>query len=265
MVAAMAGPGVFREIKFRANGMLDPLVYAEINRWASSVEADIVEIGTAHGAATISAALGLPAGFRVRTVERMNGGSRARYGGPEENIRIIHANLARFGVTDKVRLHVGSVDVVAPEMGEEPIGMLILDADGCIDRDFRLFYDRLVPGAPIVIDDYRPHYVGTTQSGGELVVDQKHRITTLLVDLFVELGLIQRQKIINDTFFGRKPFNAPPLELPEARVLAIYRQLIITRASVPSRVKQHLRRAARRLSPQMQFWLKQRLKPTVVR
>lgn len=256
---------MFREIKFRANGMLDPLVYAEINRTASSVMADIVEIGTAHGAATIAAALGLPAGFRVSTVERMNGGSRARYGGPEENIRIINDNFTRFGVSDKVRLHVGSVETVAPELGDGPIGMLVLDADGCIDRDFRLFYDRLLPGAPIVIDDYRPHYVGTTQSGSMLLVDQKHRITTLLVDLFVELGLIERQKIINDTFFGRKPFNARPLDLPEARVLDIYRQLIFTRTSAPSWIRQRIRKAARHLSPQLHFWLKQRLKPTVVR
>jgi hypothetical protein len=143
--------------------------------------------------------------------------------------------------------------------------MLVVDADGCLDRDFRLFYDRLLPGAPIVIDDYKPQYVGLIHSKRGLLVDQKHRITTLLVDLFVELGLLERQKIINDTYFGRKPYDAPRLHLPEARVLDIYRQLIIARTSSPSRMKQQIKSTARRLSPQLHFWLKQRFKPTVVR
>ena len=180
----MSDGAVFKRLKFKANGMLDPLVYAEINRRSATVKADIVEVGTAHGAATIALALGAPEGIRVKTIEKFEGGSRVRYGSIEDNLAIIAENFAHFGVSDRIDLFIGTPQTTLAALEVDEIGLLLIDADGCIDRDFRLYYDMLQPGAPIIIDDYRPRYIGAHYKNGGLFVDQKHRITTLLIDLF---------------------------------------------------------------------------------
>jgi len=147
----------FEAIKFATNGMLDPDVYRGIHECAQTSLADILEVGTASGAATISAALGAQPGIRVKTIERVVSVSGWSLWGTEENYtQLINKNFETFGIKQTIDSHIGTSQEIAPTLNlNNGLGMLILDADGAIDRDFLLFYNALTPGAPIVIDDYK--------------------------------------------------------------------------------------------------------------
>ena len=174
-----------------ANGMLPDSVYAAL--WDCAADApgpNVVEVGTAHGAATIALALGRrDAGLTVaiRTVDRLEGrfSSRSRFGSVEQNKAIVLRNFAAAGVADCISLFVGTSDEFAAS-GECPqqIHLLMLDADGRIDRDLLHFYESLASNAVIVIDDVdRELYLGRTHDGTPFI-DLKHRISSLLLTLW---------------------------------------------------------------------------------
>lgn len=73
------------------------------------------------------------------------------------------------------------------------------DADGRIDREFDAFYDLLLPGGLVVIDDYQP----ATTAGSPRAVAKKMR-TAALVGSFVEQGLIEPIEVVRNTLFARK-------------------------------------------------------------
>ena len=97
---------------------------------------NFVEVGTAHGAATISLALGAatrPTPAKIWTIDKLGGkfSSRSNYGSPEENRQIVLENCRRAGVEKMIQLFVGSPDefVAAPQCPKR-IDFLLLDADG---------------------------------------------------------------------------------------------------------------------------------------
>jgi hypothetical protein len=117
----------------------------------------------------------------------------------------------------------------------------MLDADGRIDRDFALFFDRLTAGAAIVIDDVEDKVRIKKQRGPngapKLRIDQKHRISHLLVGHFTERGLITGS-IVKNTWIGRKVAERLPDDFwPE--VVAQYRHLVFADAE-PSRSREAL-------------------------
>jgi len=246
-------------VKKCCNGMLPPDVYQAIYDAARNApEPVFVEVGTAHGASTVSLAMGLRDSGRkgkVFSFEKIVGGSREAFGDVEENIKIIERNLAVFGVEDLVHLTIGDVvDTADIVPKEERIGLLCLDADGAIDRDFGLFFNQLVPSAPIIIDDVRDstrvNLIGRVGINARLKIDQKHKLTFRLMELFRNYNLVDDGVVLGfDTWVGRKG-TGQWAELREAEMLEVYRSLTFSEAKVsliPAR--KNLGRALRRVAP----------------
>lgn len=229
------------EVKKACNGMLPTEVYSMIYEAACSAhETLFVEVGTAHAAGTVSLAMGLRDSGRngkVYTFEKIVGGSREAFGGMDENIEIIKRNLKAFGVDELVHLTIGDVAETAGVVPDDiSIGLLCLDADGAIDRDFGLFFDRLAAGAPIIIDDLRDHTrikrLGRSGLSHRLLVDQKHRLTFRLIEVFRRYGLVEGGEIHGtDTWFGYKGAGRFA-DMPQEEIIQTYRSLIFTETSL---------------------------------
>jgi len=248
-----------RAIRNFCNGMLPVRTYERIYRNAlAAPPGDIVEVGTAHGAATVCLALALKDSGRpgkVHTFEKIIGGSREAFGGIDENTRIIRRNLDRFGVADRVELIIGDVRDEAPEMtGRLNIGALFLDADGRLERDFGLFFDRLTVGGLVIIDDVRPaarlSFVGLKGTSGRFKVEQKHRISRLLLDVFQRHGLVGEGAFIGpDTWMGHKA-NGGYASVPVDEIIDAYRELVfadVEMSMIPGR--KVARRALKKVLP----------------
>jgi predicted O-methyltransferase YrrM len=228
--------------------MLPAEVYRAIYETAMRVESgDIVEIGTAHGAATIALAKGLDKG-KVITVDKIRGGSRDEFGDIQHNIAIIQDNFKTFNVAEDIEFHAGTSLEIAAELPKTlKIGLLMLDADGAIDRDFKLFYDRVVPGAPIIIDDYQPGFVRFYSERKTIRMDQKRRLTALLLDYFVLKGYLKTETIIGETWFGTKPMGAPPIgQVNEEDIYDLYRKLIFATGPGHSKIAELIGKATRK-------------------
>ena len=196
-------------VKKKANGMLSIDVYQEMYHLAKKVEQNttILEIGTAHGAGSISLALGSQGKNKVTSIDKITGGSRDKFGTLEENKAIIKNNFKYFGVEKVIDFYIGTSTEIASHLPEElKISMLVIDADGAIDRDFELFYNKLLPGSTIIIDDYS-NYVRIKKDKKNTLIDQKFRLTHMLVSFMEHANLLKKNKIIDSTYFGIKPQN----------------------------------------------------------
>jgi len=128
-------------------------------------------------------------------------------------------------------LLIGDVNDVHHQVEQnQPLSLLFIDADGAIDRDFRLFYNRLLDNAPIIIDDCkniinrhaRENYLKWTtpeeideyvkSKGAKNFVDLcplgKEYTTFRFINYFMARGLLLQEKMIGATFFGRKSAGA---------------------------------------------------------
>jgi len=223
-------------VKRECNGMLSLDVYVAIY-WTARSEAGgtFVEIGTAHGASAIALALGLrDSGYegRVYTGDRLSGGSRAKYGGVEENRRIIDENLKRFDVQDIVELCVGEPhEIVSIVPNNEKITLLMLDADGRIDRDFELFHYRMENGAPVIIDDVLDLMRAREKADGNWVVDLKMKLSNELVSVLEDEGVVEEKKTIGHTYFGIVN-TGKDIGALESRFSVVYQSLIISEGPV---------------------------------
>ncbi len=197
------------DIKKKANGMLSIDVYREMYNVAQEAPQDsiILEIGTAHGAGTISLALGALDKNKVVSIDKITGGSRDKFGTLEENKSIITNNFKFFGVEKIIDFYVGTSTEIAPKLTENlKLSVLVIDADGAIDRDFELFYNKLLPGSTIIIDDYS-NYVRIKKDKKITRIDQKFKLTHMLVTFLEQAQLLEKKKVIDDTYFGIKPKN----------------------------------------------------------
>ena len=220
----------FLDLKLHCNGMLHPAVYRRLYETAKcSGGGTIVEVGTAHAAGTVALARGLKDSGqtgRVYTIERMVGGSRRAFGGLEENLAIVKGNLEHFGVQEVVELLIGEVaDLHDKVPSSTPINMLVLDADGRIDRDFMLFFNRLHPQAPIVIDDCENIVRVKSKSRLSFGVDLKKKLTWMLADCFTSKGWIEEGENFRGTLFTTKAASGP-VEIDPMSMLKVYRQLV---------------------------------------
>ncbi|SFF03236.1 Methyltransferase domain-containing protein [Sulfitobacter brevis] len=208
---------------------------------AAQGPAQVLEIGTAHGAGTIALALGGASrghDIRIATVDTLQAlpdipSSRARFGGPAENEAIVRGNFRRAGVGDRIDLHVGRSEDFARKLPDEfSIDMLVLDADGRIDRDLALFGPYLAPGATVIVDDIDGK-VGAALRGGRLAIDLKHVISEKLTARLVEEGYLKFEKRTIDTSFFRAP---DPQNWDYARLseiaIASYRELIFLETAI---------------------------------
>ena len=232
---------VLSEVKIRCNGMLPIEAYYRLYEEGKKCAAggDVVEVGTAHAAATICIGLGLleskSFGGKVYTFEKIEGGSREEFGGVTENVSIIKDNLAHFGVSELVELVIGDVSETFESLPQSSkIAMLVLDSDGRIDRDFSLFFDRVINGGSIVIDDYQDSILISKSENGGLLVDQKHKLTYNLLNLFLKEGYMEKNyDTIGQTVFlskatldSSKSVNG----LESAKIINAYRELVFSEA-----------------------------------
>lgn len=120
----------------------------------------IVECGAYIGGATVAIAASLYPGRTLITIEA--GGAHDHDMLPSRDIlRDLRATLKRHGVADRVAVLAGdchaysSIAALRQMLGWRRIGMLVLDADGDIDRHMECFGHLLKKDAILVIDDYR--------------------------------------------------------------------------------------------------------------
>lgn len=220
-----------------ANGMLPVAGYDKIYDTAyNAVPGDFLEVGTAHGAATIALAQGMKdagRGGHIHTIDKIVGGSRDRYGGLEKNKDIILGNFKKYGVDQNITLHIGTSSEVADKLPADiSFALMMLDADGAVDRDLSLFYNRLKPGGAIIIDDYHPDINLRREKGG-VKVYQKHRLTKALVDFFEQKGLFESPVLVGETYFAVKPESQiRPVDFGAFDVMPIYRSLVFAQGQM---------------------------------
>jgi predicted O-methyltransferase YrrM len=208
----------FYDLKVRTRGMLSPMIYRRLYFLTRALpDLDIIEIGAASGAASIALALGLKESgksARLIVVEKLQGGSRARYGGYRDNLDIIQSNFRRFGVEERIVLFPHELtfdngkDVLALVTTSQIAGF-IHDADGRLDRDFLLFWPHLQPGGLIVIDDYSntAHYTPLSDEHPQGGI--KSVMTYRLLNQMIAWGLFTPSGgTMGSTIFGRKPHHA---------------------------------------------------------
>lgn len=222
----------FSKIKSACNGMMRTECYERIYDAAlGSPGMAFVEVGTGHGAGAVCLALALRDSGRqgtVYTIDRFEGGSRSRYGDAAQNMAIAEGAIASFGVASMIQFIQGDAAIVGKAVPETDIGMLLIDCDGRIDRDFASFYDRLVPGGAVVIDDVA-NRVRARKRGEMLRIDQKHRLSHLLVSSAKSHGLLVSSGRVGETWFGTKA-DARLSDWPAPAILDCYRRLVFADA-----------------------------------
>lgn len=192
--------GRFARMQRATDGMLSPAVYKMIyERAKAAPDLDTIEVGGAGGSGSIAFAWGkIDAGHASRhiVVEKLEGGSRRRYGGFEDNLARFERHLREWGAEEKVELFPhwltrdNSADLLA-RVRTGTIAGFMLDADGRLDRDFALFLPIVEPEGFIIVDDYHP-----TRSW-------KHALTYRLLNRFRELDLFLIEERRSGTVFGR--------------------------------------------------------------
>lgn len=223
---------VFEDIVRQCDGMLSPAAYRRIYESARAGGL-IVEVGTALGAGTVALALGLKDSGKqgqVISFDPMHGGPRRQISDTGKRMEHVRANLRHFGVEELVELVPAAIpEGVAALPEDTPISVLMLDADGRIDRDLLVLYERLKPGATLIIDDcvdkVRLHKAGATTYR----IDAKMRLVYLLVQLLERQGFLIPEGQVKDTRFGHKPFGETK-QLDPAEILEVYRKLVFTTA-----------------------------------
>jgi len=217
------------------NGMLPDKVYIRISNCIPELcDAPILEIGTAHGAATTAIGLTVLKHRKrqhIYTVDCFGGrfSSRSQFGDPDTNLEIARSNLRKSGINDVVTIFKGTSSEFATSDGcPKSLSMLMLDADGRIDRDFLHYYSLLKPGGVIVIDDADDNIYLSLNHRGEPYVDLKHRITSLLVSGFQQAGLIDNLEMVENTLFCTS--TGTPLNRSEfiEMCLRTYRELVFS-------------------------------------
>lgn len=190
----------FYKIKSETNGMLGYELYRTFYNIAKkNSNANFLEIGGAHGAVSISLALGLKkkqGKGKIIVFEKCEKGSRSKYGDYNQNYQILIENLNKFNVRDNIHLIPKLLDKstfleAKKILNGEKIDYLIIDADGLLHRDFSFFYDLVNDGGMIIIDDYDK----------EKIHKKKKWITTRVVDIFFKHKLIREKMLIKDTIF----------------------------------------------------------------
>jgi hypothetical protein len=146
---------------------------------------------------------------------------------PAKNEAVLRSNLRAFGVEPLCTVLMGNVEQMAGRVPDGPIALLFIDADGALDRDFGLFYRRLLPGAPVIVDDYAcavdekllglsddelERYLAQRRSrgksGGSLEATAplgKSYTTYRFLERLLADGSLTWEETLRTTFFGRKP------------------------------------------------------------
>jgi predicted O-methyltransferase YrrM len=237
----------FHRREVTAHGMLPLEVYQrlfEIGRASSG--GTFVEIGTAHGAATIALALGALESrkpFHIFTADPFAWKRlmRSKFRSVQDHVNFVRSQFVKFNVNDHITITIGGCDDLLRSHRIAGVNILILDADGRIDRDLAALYDRLSPGCKIMIDDVDDN-VYVTDYVTDTVIDQKHRLSYLLAERFQAVGLLQREGVVQDTAFFTKGTAQLTGDDISRLALSAYRELVF--ADVPKRtvsLREHIK------------------------
>ncbi|WP_395336011.1 class I SAM-dependent methyltransferase [Novosphingobium sp. BL-8H] len=227
-----ANAELFSELIVTCDGMLSPQVYARVYETAQRGGV-IVEVGTALGAATVALALGLQSSGKpghVFTFDPMTGGPRRSIKTAEQRIARIEKSLAHYGVADRVTITPQDLvsGLAALPKGED-VSVLMLDADGRIDRDLQVLHGRCASDCSMIIDDVADR-VRVKRRGATYRIDSKMRLSWLLTNMLISSGKLSSGQRLVDTYFGE--LTCDPLQIIEpGDALAVYRQLVFQSAS----------------------------------
>src|SRR5215217_1858958 len=191
---------------------MPPAVYRRLYDSAAACgDGTIVEIGTYCGAATVAMALGARSAgrpFQIVTADLLRPGVGLDGAGVDEKIAALNATLAEFGVAGDVRFVHGSVEAVVAAADPRDIVMLLLDGGGRIEADFACLWERLAPGAAIVIDDVDGR-IAVSRSLRVARINQKHRLSKQLAEIYVDAGMLAEEGMIASTGWYRKGAASP--------------------------------------------------------
>lgn len=229
------------DVRKQTNGMLSRKVYQRLSEAAAAAPAgDMIDIGPAQGGSAIAMTLGRATSGRsgvVHSIDRFSGsGALASRTDIDANAERCRANIAALGAPERSHVHVGSPDEIAPQLPSGPLAGLFIDADGALDRDFSLFFDRLTDGAPVILDDFEnkinqnAHEKYLRWSDAEISTMLSNTSTARLAEhvplgkhytvyrfgmFFIENGFISKGKTIGNTLFAEKLPRAPSVATPE--------------------------------------------------
>jgi L-amino acid N-acyltransferase YncA len=139
---------------------LDVLIL--IYHFAKICAGNILEIGAFVGGATIAAAFGVrDSGIRKKLIAIEPGGRvKHKRLGTRNVFRDLERNLAKHRVSELVTTIKGrsfdpaTISAVNETLGEDKVGLLILDADAAKRRDIECYCDTFADRCWMVIDDY---------------------------------------------------------------------------------------------------------------
>jgi predicted O-methyltransferase YrrM len=221
-------------VKERARGWMPLSVYRQLYDSAAACGGGtIVEIGTFCGAATIVMALGarlVGEPFQIVTADLLRPGVGLRGTTPSEKIAALGTTLVEFGVHDDVLFVQGDTCSLVAAAEPREIRLLLLDGGGRLETDLALLWDRLAADAVIVIDDIDGS-VTVARSRGMAEINQKHRISKLLTDLFVERAMLVPTGRTGSTGWYRKGEASPSAEAIRLMALPAYHELIRARVA----------------------------------
>jgi cephalosporin hydroxylase len=124
--------------------------------------ADILEVGSYVGGATIAMAMGVRDSGAEKKIISIERGCRVDHPrvGTKDSFKDLKKNLKRFGFLDQITLINGrsfdpnTIAMVRQISGPRQIGLFVFDADANVRRDIRCYSDRFVDRCWMVIDDY---------------------------------------------------------------------------------------------------------------
>jgi len=142
--------------------MLHVDVLLLVYHFAKNCVGHIVEIGAFLGGSTLAAALGVRDSGRDKALIAIEPGGKLKHErlGTKNILRDLERNLAKHGISEMVTLikghsfEVPTISAVRQRLGSDPIGLLIIDADGGVQRDINCYAEHLADGCWLVIDDY---------------------------------------------------------------------------------------------------------------
>jgi predicted O-methyltransferase YrrM len=139
----------------------------------------IIEVGPYIGGSTIALGRGLQMGGGGPLISVEMGGSYPNHAVPTNDIITdLKSNVDAYGLSSVVHIIEGfttdaDVDAAVNRiLGGRTIGLLFLDADGHVERDFDFYRDRLSRGSILVYDDYITEQAPEKQTTIKTWVDQ---------------------------------------------------------------------------------------------
>lgn len=248
------------ELKESTAGMMKAENYLELYRIALHATGNVIDIGTGQGATTIAYALGLRDSGREAQVHAIDQFFQVARGPHrynkldypddcvERNVSVYNDHLRRIGVADLVITHVGTTDEVAARFPDIRCGVLSIDVDGHIDRDLGHFYDLVVPGGTIVIDDCKDTIVSTGRENIAKMAGKaeseirawigrqstwntrrllgKHLLAFRVAESLVADGFLQPQQVIGNTAVFSKASDQPFARFDMSRMEDVERSIV---------------------------------------